>query len=84
VPGALRIATCSEFAMASTYNIDFQEPETVAFATERGTSAPQELHYLGEFELIVMLTIIRLGEDAYGVPITFVLTGAMFPYASSE
>ena len=26
-------------------------------------------HYLGEFELQVMLTIIRLGEDAYGVPI---------------
>jgi PadR family transcriptional regulator, regulatory protein PadR len=26
-------------------------------------------HYLGEFELLVMLTIIRLGEDAYGVPI---------------
>ena len=27
-------------------------------------------HYLGEFELLVMLTIIRLGEDAYGVPIS--------------
>ena len=26
--------------------------------------------YLGEFELLVMLTIIRLGEDAYGVPIS--------------
>jgi DNA-binding PadR family transcriptional regulator len=26
--------------------------------------------YLGEFELVVMLTIIRLGEDAYGVPIS--------------
>jgi len=25
---------------------------------------------LGEFELLVMLTIIRLGEDAYGVPIS--------------
>jgi len=25
---------------------------------------------LGEFELVVMLTVIRLGEDAYGVPIT--------------
>jgi PadR family transcriptional regulator len=29
-----------------------------------------ERHYLGEFELLVMLTIIRLGEDAYGVPIS--------------
>ena len=27
-------------------------------------------HYLGEFELLVMLTVIRLGEDAYGVPIS--------------
>src|SRR5262249_6701610 len=26
-------------------------------------------HSLGEFELVVMLTVIRLGEDAYGVPI---------------
>ena len=26
--------------------------------------------YLGEFELLVMLTIIRLGENAYGVPIS--------------
>jgi PadR family transcriptional regulator, regulatory protein PadR len=26
--------------------------------------------YLGEFELLVMLTIMRLGEDAYGVPIS--------------
>ena len=25
--------------------------------------------YLGEFELLVMLTVIRLGEGAYGVPI---------------
>jgi|SRR5581483_2164567 len=25
--------------------------------------------YLGEFELMVMLALIRLGEDAYGVPI---------------
>jgi PadR family transcriptional regulator, regulatory protein PadR len=25
--------------------------------------------YLGEFELIVMLVLIRLGEGAYGVPI---------------
>ena len=25
--------------------------------------------YLGEIELLVMLTVIRLGEDAYGVPI---------------
>jgi PadR family transcriptional regulator, regulatory protein PadR len=29
-----------------------------------------ERHYLGEFELLIMLTIIRLGEDAYGVPIS--------------
>jgi PadR family transcriptional regulator PadR len=27
-------------------------------------------HYLGEFELLVMLTIMRLGEEAYGVPIS--------------
>jgi PadR family transcriptional regulator, regulatory protein PadR len=27
-------------------------------------------HYFGGFELLVMLTIIRLGEDAYGVPIS--------------
>jgi DNA-binding PadR family transcriptional regulator len=26
--------------------------------------------YLGEFELVVMLSIMRLGDDAYGVPIT--------------
>jgi len=26
--------------------------------------------YLGEFELLVMLTVIRLGERAYGVPIS--------------
>jgi len=25
--------------------------------------------YFGEFELMVMLTLMRLGEDAYGVPI---------------
>jgi DNA-binding PadR family transcriptional regulator len=25
--------------------------------------------YLGEFELLVMLTVIRLGDSAYGVPI---------------
>jgi DNA-binding PadR family transcriptional regulator len=25
---------------------------------------------LGEFELVVMLTILRLGDDAYGVPIS--------------
>ena len=27
-------------------------------------------HYLGEFELLVMLTVMRHGEDAYGVPIS--------------
>ena len=26
-------------------------------------------HYLGEFEQIVLLAVIRLGDDAYGVPI---------------
>ena len=26
-------------------------------------------NYLGEFELLVMLTVIRLGDGAYGVPI---------------
>jgi PadR family transcriptional regulator, regulatory protein PadR len=29
-----------------------------------------ERYHLGEFELLVMLTIIRLGEEAYGVPIS--------------
>jgi PadR family transcriptional regulator PadR len=27
-------------------------------------------NYLGEFELLVMLTVLRLGDDAYGVPIS--------------
>jgi len=27
-------------------------------------------YYLGEFELQVMLTVIRLGKEAYGVPIS--------------
>ena len=27
-------------------------------------------HYLGEFELLVMLAVLRLGEGAYGVPIS--------------
>jgi DNA-binding PadR family transcriptional regulator len=26
--------------------------------------------YLGEFELMVILTVIRLGDEAYGVPIS--------------
>jgi PadR family transcriptional regulator PadR len=26
-------------------------------------------HYLGEFEQIVLLAVVRLAEDAYGVPI---------------
>jgi DNA-binding PadR family transcriptional regulator len=26
-------------------------------------------HYLGEFEQIVLLAVVRLGDDAYGVPI---------------
>jgi PadR family transcriptional regulator PadR len=26
--------------------------------------------YLGEFELMVILTVVQLGEDAYGVPIS--------------
>jgi PadR family transcriptional regulator PadR len=26
--------------------------------------------YLGSFELMVLLTVLRLGEDAYGVPIS--------------
>jgi len=30
----------------------------------------REHSYLGEFELILLLTIHRLGEDAYGVPLT--------------
>lgn len=31
-------------------------------------------NYLGEFELMVLLTIVRLGEDAYGVPLARELT----------
>jgi DNA-binding PadR family transcriptional regulator len=27
-------------------------------------------NYLGEFELLVMLAVLRLGENAYGVPIS--------------
>lgn len=27
-------------------------------------------HYLGEFELLVMLAVLRLGDGAYGVPIS--------------
>jgi PadR family transcriptional regulator, regulatory protein PadR len=27
-------------------------------------------NYLGDFELIVLLALLRLGEDAYGVPIS--------------
>ncbi len=26
--------------------------------------------YLGEFELMILLSVIKLGEDAYGVPIS--------------
>ena len=34
--------------------------------------------YLGEFELMILLAVIRLGDDAYGVPISkelFEITG---------
>jgi len=30
----------------------------------------REQSYLGEFELMVLLTIIRLGDEAYGVPLS--------------
>lgn len=30
----------------------------------------REHNYLGEFELVLLLTILRLGEEAYGVPLT--------------
>src|ERR1700733_9172109 len=30
----------------------------------------REHSYLGEFKLILLLTIIRLGDDAYGVPLS--------------
>jgi PadR family transcriptional regulator, regulatory protein PadR len=30
----------------------------------------REYSYLGEFELMVLLTIIHLGDDAYGVPLS--------------
>jgi PadR family transcriptional regulator PadR len=30
----------------------------------------REQSYLGEFELMVLLTTIRLGDEAYGVPLT--------------
>lgn len=32
--------------------------------------------YLGEFELMILLTLIRLGDDAYGVPISKELRNA--------
>lgn len=35
----------------------------------------REHTYLGEFELMVLLTIVRLGEGAYGVPLARELTG---------
>ena len=35
---------------------------SVEVMTERG--------YLGEFELMIILAVIRLGEEAYGVPIS--------------
>jgi DNA-binding PadR family transcriptional regulator len=31
--------------------------------------------YLGEFELMILLAVIHLGEDAYGVPISRELEG---------
>jgi PadR family transcriptional regulator PadR len=34
----------------------------------------QEHTYLGEFELMVLLTILHLGDDAYGVPLSRELT----------
>ncbi len=30
----------------------------------------REHTYLGEFELMILLTIIRLGDEAYGVPLS--------------
>jgi len=30
----------------------------------------REHTYLGEFELMLLLTILRLGDDAYGVPLS--------------
>ena len=30
----------------------------------------REHSYLGEFELMLLLTLIRLGDDAYGVPLS--------------
>ena len=32
--------------------------------------------YLGQFELMVLLTVIRLGDDAYGVPLARELEAA--------
>jgi DNA-binding PadR family transcriptional regulator len=34
----------------------------------------REHNYLGEFELMVLLTILRLGDEAYGVPLSRELT----------
>src|SRR5271170_3329230 len=30
----------------------------------------REQSYLGEFELMVLLTVLRLGDEAYGVPLS--------------
>jgi DNA-binding PadR family transcriptional regulator len=34
----------------------------------------REHTYLGEFELILLLTILRMGDDAYGVPLSRALS----------
>lgn len=36
----------------------------------------EKQNYLGEFELMILLTIIRLGDDAYGVPLSRELAAA--------
>jgi PadR family transcriptional regulator, regulatory protein PadR len=42
-------------------------PSLYFFAIVEDMKGPS---YLGEFELMVLLTIIRLGDDAYGVPLS--------------
>jgi PadR family transcriptional regulator len=55
-----RTPGASEIAMKALRNHNF-----FAYIEDMG-----EHSYLGEFELMLLLTIIRLGDEAYGVPLS--------------
>ena len=42
----------------------------MTFDERRSHWEMREHSYLGEFELMILLTIIRLGDDVYGVPLS--------------